>query len=187
MSRQRMPRPVPILEGTMVLLRPLDPDRDAQDYYEWNLDPEMHVWTGNAPFDSVDAAREELVRFAQMQDVTMWAIEDRQTHRMVGRFFVCIENRDGRLIAGEGNRIARACWRKGHNREARRLIFDYVFNALGADAIESECWTANVNSRLSLLAHGFRLVGESTEYNSNHQQPMPKSHFLLERGDWKRR
>jgi len=29
----------------------------------------------------------------------------------MGRFFICVEERDGLLIAGEGNRIARPFWR----------------------------------------------------------------------------
>jgi RimJ/RimL family protein N-acetyltransferase len=182
-----MPRPVPVLEGEIILLRPIRPEQDAQDYYEWNLDPEMHIWTGNVPLASPEAAKDELVRFSEMQDVTMWAIEEKATHRMIGRFFVCIENRNGTLIVGEGNRIARTYWRKGHNREARKLISEYLFDVLQVDAIESECWADNVNSHRSLLAHGFRLVKASTEYNPKHKQQMPKSHFLLDRSEWQLR
>jgi RimJ/RimL family protein N-acetyltransferase len=184
MPRLRMPRPVPVLTGTLVTLRPIDPDRDAGNYHEWNLDPDMHVWTGNQPTASVQAARDELQRFADMDDITMWAIIDNASGRMMGRFFVCLEQRDGRTIAGEGNRVARPFWRKGHNREARRLVFRYVFDCLHADAIETECWTDNVNSRESILAHGFTFVRETTEHNSKHDRPMGKSHFRMTRQDW---
>ena len=184
MPRLRMPRPIPVLRGNLATLRPIDPDRDASDYYQWNLEPQMHAWTGNQPLASPQAAGEELQRFVRMDDITMWAIIDNATNTMMGRFFVCLEQRDGQIIAGEGNRIARPYWRKGHNRQARQLVFRYVFGTLGADCIETECWTDNVNSRQSILAHGFSLVRQTVEHNPRHARPMSKSHFRLTRECW---
>lgn len=187
MPRSRMPRPIPVLKGSLVTLRPIDPGRDADDYYEWNLEPEMHAWTGNLPLASPQAARDELQRFAGMDDVTMWAIIDNASGKMMGRFFVCLEHRDGQTVAGEGNRVAKPYWRMGHNREARRLVFEYIFGSLGADCIETECWTENVNSRKSILAHGFSFVSETVEHNGKYNRPMNKSHFRMTRQDWTNR
>jgi RimJ/RimL family protein N-acetyltransferase len=187
MPRLRMPRPIPILKGNLVTLRPIDPDCDANDYYDWNLEPEMHAWTGNQPLASPQAARDELQRFVGMDDVSMWAIIDNASGRMMGRFFICLEQHHGQTIAGEGNRIAKSYWRKGHNREARRLVFEYIFDSLNADCIETECWTDNVNSRQSILAHGFSLLGETVEHNSKHGRTMRKSHFCLTRQEWQTR
>ena len=102
-----MPRPVPVVSGRLITLRPLDPPRDAADYHAMNLDPEMHTWTGNHILASVAEAQAELEGFAAMDDLTMWAIIDNASGRMVGRFFICLENHAGQLVAGEGNRIAR--------------------------------------------------------------------------------
>jgi ribosomal-protein-alanine N-acetyltransferase len=179
-----MPRPIPVLKGKLVTLRAIDPDRDASDYYGWNLEPEMHVWTGNQPLASPEAAREELRRFVSMDDISMWAIIDNASGKMMGRFFVCLEQREGKLVAGEGNRIAKPFWRKGHNREARSVIFEYIFNVLAADCIETECWTDNVNSRKSIVAHGFTLVRETAEHNPKHGRQMSKGHFRMTREDW---
>lgn len=179
-----MPRPVPVLEGEAVRLRPLDPEGDADDYYEWNLEPDMHLWTGNTPLASPDSARKELERLSNLSDFTTWAVEDRASSKMIGRFFVCIEEREDMVIAGEGNRIAKAFWRKGHNREARRLIFKYLFDDLEVDAIETECWSENVNSRQSIIAHGFQLLAETWEQNPKHGRAMLKCRFRLERQDW---
>ncbi len=179
-----MPRPVPVLRSQLVTLQPLDPARDATDYHQMNLEPDMHLWTGNAVFGAVDEARAELERFAAMPDVTMWAIIENATQRLVGRFFICMEDRDGLRVAGEGNRVAKLCWRKGHNRETRRLVYEYVFDVLRADCIETECWTDNVNSRLSILAHGFALTGAVPEWNAKHGRMMGKSRFRLTRQQW---
>jgi [ribosomal protein S5]-alanine N-acetyltransferase len=184
MARLLMPRPVPVLTGQIITLHPIDPARDAAGYYRMNLDPQMHTWTGNDVLPSIDTARDELERFVAMDDVTMWAIIDNATGAMAGRFFVTLEEREGLLISGEGNRIARRFWRKGHNREARQLVFRYVFNVLGADVIETECWTGNTNSLKSLKAHGFSFVSEETAYNSRHAKEMPKSRFRMTRQRW---
>ena len=186
MARLTMPRPVPTLAGETVTLRPLDPPGDAADYYEWNLDPEMHVWTGNRPPASVEEARAELERFAGMDDVTMWAVVDNASGKMVGRFFVRQERRDGELIVGEGNRIAKAYWRKGHNREARQLVFEYVFEVLEADAYETGCWAENVNSRASIEAHGFTFLAERDEYNDKYGRAIPKRFYRMTRDQWRK-
>ena len=179
-----MPRPVPLLQGKIVTLRALEPERDANDYYQMNLEPEMHVWTGNHVFKSVEEARAELERFVQLDDVTMWAVVDKTTGRMIGRFFVCLEERNSELVAGEGNRIAKPYWRKGHNREARRLVLEYVFGRLNADCLETECWSENINSRKSIEAHGFSFVEEISEWNDKHLRQMNKSAYQITRERW---
>ena len=182
-----MPRPVPTLQGTLVILRAIAPQADSQDYYEWNLDPRMHEWTGNQVLADPAEARAELERFAQLEQATMWAIADKTTGRMIGRFFVCLEDRDGLLVAGEGNRMARPFWRKGHNRDARRLVFRYVFETLGADVIETHCWKDNVNSRESNLAHGFELAQETVKHHEKQGRVLLVLHFRLTRDQWRDR
>jgi len=184
MGRLSMPRPIPVLAGEIVTLRPINPALDAPDYCRMNLDPEMHTWTGNDVLPSIEAARAELERFAAMDDVTTWAVVDNASDEMAGRFFITLEERDRLLISGEGNRIAKRFWRKGHNRDARRLIFRYVFTVLGADVIESEAWSQNVNSIESLKAHGFSFVSEETAYNPKHARAMVKRHFRMTRQQW---
>ena len=182
-----MPRPVPILTGDIVTLRPIDPQRDAEDYYQWNLEPEVHVWTGDEILASAEEARQELERFTRIDDLTMWAIIDNVSGEMVGRFFVCLEKQDGKLVAGEGNRIAKQYWRQGHNREARGLVMDYVFSVLEADCIETQCWMENTNSLLSIKAHGFTLVEEKLAYNSKYHQSMKRVTFRMTRQEWMQR
>jgi RimJ/RimL family protein N-acetyltransferase len=180
-----MPRPVPILHGRLITLRPLDPAADAGDYFEWNRDPEMHVWTGNTAPASLEEARRELQRFAAMDDATMWAIADNAGGDMIGRFLACLERRDVRLIAGDGIRLARPFWRTGRTRQARRLAYGYAFDSLGADCIETQCWTENANSRLSILQFGFHPVQERLEHDPKRARPMSMTSFRLTRDQWR--
>ena len=149
-----------------------------------NLDPEMHLWTGNRVLTSVAEAQAELQRFLEMTDVSTWAVVDNASGAMMGRFFICLQHRDGELVAGEGNRIAKPFWRKGHNRDARRLIFRYVFDVLKADCIETECWAQNVNSRESIRSYGFERIETTIAFNAKHGREMEKCSFRLSRRQW---
>nr|WP_242213592.1 hypothetical protein [Bacillus cereus group sp. BfR-BA-01383] len=44
---------IPILEGDIVCLRSVEPEKDYKQWYEVMKDPDMHHWTGNTiPKDS---------------------------------------------------------------------------------------------------------------------------------------
>jgi RimJ/RimL family protein N-acetyltransferase len=176
-----MPHPIPTLHGTRITMRPPDPAVDAIDYYEMNRDPDMHAWTGNHVLASVQDAETELQRFVDMPDVSTWMIVDNASGRVMGRFFLCLEERDGERVVGEGNRIAKPFWRRGHNREARRLLLPYIFDTLAADRIETACWAENVNSVRSIEAHGFRFTHEEPRWNAKHDREMMMRCYAMTR------
>ena len=185
MQRLDMPRPIPTLTDLLVTLRAPRPAADAVDYFEMNADPEMHVWTGNAVLESVADAQAELAAYLAMDDVSTWMIIDNASGRVVGRFFLTLAaTDDGRRVVGEGNRIARPFWRKGHNRAARALMFRYSFNVLEAHLIETEVWTDNRNSVASIEAHGFELHAEERRWNPKHQRQLTFRTYQLTRQVW---
>jgi RimJ/RimL family protein N-acetyltransferase len=170
-----------------VTLRAIDPARDAADYHEWNQEPDITRWVGNIAPATVAESQQELERLAALPDKTQWAIVNNADGRMIGRFFVALEDREGALVAGEGNRMAKPYWRRGHNRDARRLVFEYVFGTLKADVYETHCWRDNVNSRQSILAHGFRPVGERPELNPKCGEMWVRCFFQMTRREWEER
>lgn len=183
-KRYPTPNPVPTLKGDIVTLRPIDPPRDAQDYYQWNLEPAMHRWTDNHVLGSVEIAQAELEKFNQREDMITWAVVDNSSNKMMGRFYIYLEKRDGKLFAGEGNRIAQPYWRKGHNRQARQLISKYTLDVLEADFYETACWSDNINAKESIKAHGFVLVDEITQYNEKYNRHMNKCVFRMTPSQW---
>ena len=38
---------IPVLEGNIVCLRSVEPEKDYKQWYEVMKDPDMHHWTGN--------------------------------------------------------------------------------------------------------------------------------------------
>jgi len=182
--RLTMPRPIPVLQTELITLRAPDPELDAPDYYEINRDPEMHRWTGNRVLLTVEEARNELEAYVGMDDVTTWLVEDNSTNRVIGRFFITLEDRDGVATVGEGNRIARSHWRKGYNRAARKLIFEYVFGERGAERIETAAWEGNVNSIKSIEAHGFRFERDEREWNGKQGKHLLMKYYSMTRSEW---
>ncbi len=179
-----MPRPVPIFEGKVIRLRPISPDLDAEAWFRFSLDPELHRWTGNATLPSVAAAREELRHLADDPYLSVWSIGDRNSGEFVGRFFLCLQEWQGQRVVGEGNRIARKFWRKGHNREARGFMFHYAFEALQANVYETEVWEPNTNSVQSIEAHGFRLIGNEERLNPKYGQTFIVRHDAMKAAEW---
>jgi RimJ/RimL family protein N-acetyltransferase len=175
---------VPTLRGERVTLRPPDPVIDAHDYFEMNLDPDMHTWTGSHLLESEAEARTELERFISMDDISTWMIVDNPSGRVVGRFFLCLEDRDGIRVVGEGNRIAKPYWRKGHNREARMLLFAYAFGDLQADVIETGAWSTNTNSLKSIESYGFKFSQEERKWNDKHGQLLIMRYYTMTREQW---
>lgn len=181
-----MPRPIPTLADALVTLRPPRPDTDAADYLDMNADPVMHVWTGNEVLGSLAEARQELENYLAMDDVSTWMIVDNASSRVIGRFFLTLALVDGSRVVGEGNRVARPFWRRGHNRAARTLMFRYSFTELDADQIETEVWAGNSNSVASIEAHGFVLHSEEMRWNPKHQRELAFRTYRMTRPSWRR-
>lgn len=186
-ARLIMPRPIPVFEGMKVLMRPINADLDADAYFQYSLDPALHRWTGNAVLPTVEAARAELQRLADDPSLSVWLIVDRLSGVLAGRFFLCMQQHEGQRIVGEGNRIARQFWRRGHNREARSFMFRYAFDVLCADLYETEVWEANTNSVKSIESHGFRFVRQEERYNPKHGRVLAVRHYAMSADEWQRR
>lgn len=184
MPRIPMPRPVPVFRSNVVTLRPPHPEADARDYFTMSLDPEMHTGGGGHAPTSVEEAQEELERIVSLPLLSTWMVVDNPSERVVGRFFLCLEDRDGHRVVGEGNRMARPYWRKNHCCEARGLLFPYIFDELGADWIETGVWEENDCAISAMEASGFRLEREELEWNGRSGDEMAMRHYVLTREAW---
>lgn len=185
MPRIPMPRPIPVFQANRITLRPPKPEEDARDYFTLNLDPDMPAGGSDFSLASVEDAREELERILTLPLISTWMVVENSSNRVVGRFFLCLEDRDGARVAGEGNRFARPYWRKGYNLDARNLLLPYVFGELAADWIETAVWEENEIAIEAIAASGFQLHHKEIEWNERQASEMAMHHYVLTQEQWR--
>ena len=81
------------------------------------------------PKDS-NEIKDLLHTYKNLKDIMAWAIVMKQSKEMIGTYWISmpIMNENKKLIVtSEAQRIARKYWRTGVNREARNLIYNYIF------------------------------------------------------------
>jgi RimJ/RimL family protein N-acetyltransferase len=160
-----MPRPRPErrpLEGQYVRLEPLDPARHGDELFEAGSGPAAgdlwrYLWDG--PYGDRAAFETWLTRAAATDDPLFFAIRDRTSGRIEGRFaFLRIDAAHGVIETGHilyGPRLART----PAATEAIYLQARYVFDELGYRRFEWKCDNANEPSKRAALRFGFRFEG----------------------------
>ena len=137
---------VPTLDTARLRLRPWR-DADIDVYAEMCADPEVmrHMGSG-ATFSRGDAWRNMAMYVGhwQLRGFGMWAVEERDTHRFVGR--VGLHQPDGWPGLEVGWMLDRATWGRGYATEAGRASLQYAWNALGADHVVSLIMPENAAS-----------------------------------------
>ncbi|NUN48153.1 MAG: GNAT family N-acetyltransferase [Candidatus Brocadiae bacterium] len=175
----------PVLKGTLVTLRPLDPAKDAPGWFEDTIDPDLWKWTDDTQPKTAAETRAQLESWVKNPDLTVWAVIDTASKRMVGTVRVEPRHDDDRvIIADQVNQISRSVWRKGHHKEACQLVFDWAFKDMGAEEIRTKAWAPNDNSWRSMEALGFVKVREGGYMNPGVGVPMPMRHYVLTRKQW---
>lgn len=145
------------MKGELVTLEPLDIEKHAQGYFAVSQDEKIHEYVGN----TVPKNLAEIVALLKVYEEHFlnWMILSNETQEVIGILRLGkpqIEN--GKLTAGESQRLSSRYWRKGHMKEAKRLFYQYVFEELSVDILYADVWEGNVNSRKSLESYGYKLV-----------------------------
>lgn len=177
----------PTLSGPLATVREIDVERDTRPFHEMFLDPDMHVWTGNRVPASLDESRAELERYRSLPGLVAWAVTDTETGAFVGTYWVAAPvAEDGlRVVTAEAQRIAKPHWRRGYTREARRLVYDWLFGELGVDVVRAQAWQGNRSSCLSMEHAGFRLRRVRRRHFGKRDEVLPECEYELDRASWR--
>ena len=156
-------RPV-VLEGRHVRLEPLSPDH--HDGLAAAFDPTLLQWFTAPP--TTAAELREFVKTAldeQKRGLSLpFATVDRPSGRVVGSTrFTSIDRRHRRVEIGF-TWIGRAWQRTGINTEAKLLMMEHAFEALGAIRVEFKTDALNAQSRAAIA----RLGATEEGYFRNH-------------------
>jgi ribosomal-protein-alanine N-acetyltransferase len=178
----------PRLEGGRIVLRPIDPRRDAPDMYEIFLDPEMHRWTGNHVPTDVREVESYLRHLSNVEEIFAWAVVLKETGRVIGTWWMAkpVRREGKRIVTAEAQRIGKRWWRSGVTADARNLVYHWAFLVLGVDEIHAQCWEGNDASRRSMERAGFRLLRRVNKWFEKEGRECAELHFVLTREDWLR-
>ena len=147
----RTPRPV-ILEGEIVRLEPLDPDRHGPELEE-AATPAVFAVTGTNPYaEGWDAY---FARAADPPDPqVVFAQVERASGRAVGmtRFVEIVESA-GKLEIGN-TWLAERVWRTGFNRESKFLLLQHCFEELRTVRVVLVTDIRNERSQQAILGLG---------------------------------
>ncbi len=159
------PRPRPGrsgLEGRFVRLEPLDAGEHGDELFEAGSGPAAddlwrYLWDG--PYGDRASFEAWLTRAVATEDPLFFAIRDRKSGRVEGRFaFLRIDPVNGVIETGHilfGPRLART----PAATESIYLQARHVFDDLGYRRFEWKCDNANERSKRAALRFGFRFEG----------------------------
>jgi len=129
-----------ILDTPRLHLREFTPS-DAALFYELNSDPDVVRYTGDGPFESVEAAEAFIRNYPDYKKngFGRWLMFTKDTNEFIGWCGL-------KLVDGEvdlGYRLRKKHWKKGYASEAAQACLDYGFNQLGMQRIIGRVATEN--------------------------------------------
>lgn len=134
-----------ILETARTKIRPLSPD-DAEHFYSLNQDPEVLKYTGDDPFETVNAAKEFLKQYDQYEKYGLgrWAVISKENGEFLG--WCGLKYTPETNEYDLGYRFYKKYWNRGYATETSQAFIDYGLNTLKLDEIVGRAMAANAAS-----------------------------------------
>ena len=152
-----------LLESEHLRFREMRPE-DAQAMFDLNSDPEVIQYTGDEPFDSVEAARIFLESYQEVYKrigYARWIIELKSTGEILG--WCGLKFWPDKNVVDVGYRLYKKYWGNGYASEAAKASIDYGFEKLGLERIIAHARKENAASLRVLEKCGMKITGEDKE------------------------
>ncbi len=145
-----------ILETDRLYLREITPD-DAHHAYLLNSDPEVIKYTGDPPFDSVEAAREFLENYSDYRNYGYgrWAVIRKADNEFLGWCGLKFHEHEIDL----GFRFFKKYWNNGYATEAAVACIKYGLETLNMKTIVGRAMAENLASINVLKKTGMQYEG----------------------------
>lgn len=168
-----------ILETPRLILREFLPDEDAAFFFALNNEPEAIRYTGDPPFESVEAARQFLRHYDQYEKFGYgrWAVLLKPAGAWIG--WCGLKYTPELAETDIGFRFFPAHWGRGYATEAARACLEYGFHTLGLKRIVGRAMKENKASVRVLEKAGLRCRGEF-DFDAH-----PGLYFVAERKEQK--
>lgn len=175
----------PILKGTRLTLRNINPELDNPPFYQMFLEPEMHLWTGNyVPKNKLETF-DLLCKYRDLDGLISWSITTTDRQEFIGTYWIAPVELEGKIIVtAEAQRIGKRYWRSGYTKEARQLIYDFAFFELDIEEIHAGAWKENINSCKSMEDIGFELFKSDKKLFPKRNEEFIQNHYILTKNKW---
>jgi ribosomal-protein-alanine N-acetyltransferase len=119
---------------------------DAKDFYTLNLDEEVLKFTGDKPFENIQASIDFLTNYDQYEKygVGRLAVIDKATTKFMG--WCGLKFNQDKNEFDIGFRFYRSYWNKGYATETAKKCLDFGFNELGIEKIIGRAMKENIGS-----------------------------------------
>ncbi|MFN0199985.1 MAG: GNAT family N-acetyltransferase [Bacteroidia bacterium] len=156
-----------ILETPRLLLREFTL-ADKHDFFALNSDWEVVQYTGNLPFENMEAAvnvLENVIIKGQYEKYGMgrWAVIEKESQALLGWCGVRPNENDGEIDLGY--RYFRQYWGKGFATEAAKAVLEYAKNELQLAKIAGKAQIENIASIKVLSKIGMERMKDIEENN----------------------
>lgn len=152
-----------IAETPRLILRQLELS-DAEDLFEMDSDPQVHLFIENNPVKSIDQIY-EVIEMLQKQyadnGIARWAVVDKATQECIGwcglKLYKDDLNKHSNFYE-HGYRFKQKHWGKGYATESSKAVLTYGFDHFDVSSIYAITHPNNVNSQKVLGKLGFDFV-----------------------------
>ncbi|MFV0592509.1 MAG: GNAT family N-acetyltransferase [Draconibacterium sp.] len=133
------------LETERTIMRQLIKE-DAEDFYALNLDKEVLKFTGDQPFENIQAAKDFLTNYDQYEKygVGRLAVIDKSTLKFIG--WCGLKYNKDKNEYDIGFRFFRKYWNKGFATETAKKCLEVGFNELKIERIVGRAMKENIAS-----------------------------------------
>lgn len=133
------------LETERTIMRKLTKE-DANDFYALNLDEDVLKFTGDKPFDNLQAAIDFLAHYDQYEKygVGRLAVIDKETSNFLGWCGIKFSKDENEYDIGF--RFFKKYWNKGFATETAKKCLDFGFNNLNIEKIVGRAMKENIGS-----------------------------------------
>src|SRR6059036_3628279 len=180
----RRPERAPI-EGNLVRLEPLDPDRHGDDLFEASIGAdETWQYLPYGPFKSKEEFLAWLHERAPLDDPLAYAIIDRQAGAARGiETLMSIEPEHGSIEIGH-IWLSPSLQRTRQATEAIYLLSRYAFDDLGNRRLEWKCNADNAASRRAAERYGFVFEGIFRQHRVIKERNRDTAWYSITDGEW---
>jgi RimJ/RimL family protein N-acetyltransferase len=151
-----------LLQGTYVIIRPLQPGEDAISLYDGTHGPgedDFWLYMSEGPFGTLEDFRDYLDKRSKSEDPLSFSIVDKVTGQAQGHASYMRITPEHRVIEVGNIFLTRSLARTRGATEAMYLLAKYAFEDLGYRRCEWKCNALNMASRRAARRLGFAFEG----------------------------